>query len=106
MSNHHVDPEKWAQLTIFEQMGNIGSEVGRALKAKRRGDQESMRGALYRGLDLFDLTAAVWAERKSPRTKEILSAREQFVQALSTGEGEDGLEEYFMAFAMAARLRR
>ena len=29
---------RWERLTILEQMGNIGSEVGRTLKLKQRGD--------------------------------------------------------------------
>jgi hypothetical protein len=36
---------------IFYQMGNIGSEVGRALSAKRRGKDEWMTSAFYRGMD-------------------------------------------------------
>lgn len=103
---HEIDDEKWAKLSIFEQMGNVGSEVGRALAAKRRGDQESMTAALYRGLDLLDATARVWAGRKSPRTREILRAREQFVEAIITDKDDPGLETYFMRFAMAARLHR
>ena len=30
MPNYAVDRQRLAQMTIFEQMGNIGSEVGRA----------------------------------------------------------------------------
>ena len=79
MSEYVFDKRRWAAMTMFEQMGNIGSEVGRALAAKRRGDEQSMRGALYRGLDLIDATAESWARQKSPRrTTELLRAREQF----------------------------
>jgi hypothetical protein len=38
-------------------MGNIGSEVGRAFAARRRGDTAAMTGAWQRGLDLLDATA-------------------------------------------------
>ncbi len=103
MSSHVIDQSKWAQMTIFEQMGNIGSEVGRALAAKKRGDVESLRGALFRGLDLFDATAAVWAAKKSPKTSEILRAREQFAEAATTDTANPALENYFMQFAIAAR---
>lgn len=58
MSDEHVfDRQKWQSLTIFEQMGNIGSEVGRAFAARRRGDTAAMTGAWQRGLDLLDATA-------------------------------------------------
>jgi hypothetical protein len=30
-----IDRERWARLTLREQMGNIGSEAGRAIGAKR-----------------------------------------------------------------------
>ncbi len=106
MSNYQIDRAKWRKLTIFEQMGNVGSEVGRALAAKRQGDTERAQAALYRGLDLFDATAEVWAAQKSPRTREILRAREQFVSAVEESEGDSKLEDYFMQFAVAARLRQ
>lgn len=106
MTKHVFDTQRWARMTMYEQMGNIGSEVGRALAAKRRGDQQSMRGALYRGLDLFDVTAELWASQKTPRTKELLRAREQFVEAIITGKNDDKLEDYFMRFALVARSNR
>jgi len=106
MSSHVFDKQRWARMTMYEQMGNIGSEVGRALAAKRQGDPQRMRGALYRGLDLFDVTAELWAKQKTPRTKELLRAREQFVEAIITDKNDDKLEGYFMVFALAARSNR
>ena len=49
MSKYVFDKQKWQNLTIFEQMGNIGSEVGRAFAARRRGDTAAMTGAWQRG---------------------------------------------------------
>lgn len=106
MNKHVFDKQKWAKMTMFEQMGNIGSEVGRAMAAKHRGDTQSMQGALYRGLDLFDITAQIWAKEQSPRTKELLRARELFVQSVITNDEDETLETYFMQFAIAARLNR
>ena len=54
--HNHFDEEKWALLTFYEQMGNIGSEVGRTMNAIRRGDESALQGAYYRGLDLIDAT--------------------------------------------------
>lgn len=98
MSEHVFDKAKWSRMTIFEQMGNIGSEVGRAFAAKRRGDTVTMNGALYRGLDLIDATAEQLAEQKSPRLREVLRAREQFAEL-----DDSTLEQYFMNFAIVAR---
>jgi len=109
MSNYQMDRERWAQFSIFEQMGNIGSEVGRAINAWRKGDTARADGAIYRALDLFDATAEVWAKRKSPKTREVLRARECFVALFYGGTFEqdaDALERYFMQFALAARAGR
>lgn len=105
MSEHVFDKAAWQGLTVFEQMGNIGSEVGRALDAKRRGDEVAMIGAFYRGLDLLDATADSLATQKSPRLTEILRAREQFAAAVESGT-DNKLEAYFMNFAFAARIGR
>ena len=107
MSKHVFDRRRWAAMSMYEQMGNIGSEVGRALAAKRRGDQQSMQGALYRGLDLFDVTTELLAKQpETLRTRELLRAREQFVEAIITDKNDDKLEDYFMYFALAARSNR
>ena len=106
MNSHVVDKQKWAKMTMFEQMGNIGSEVGRALSAKARGDASSMNSAMYRGLDLIDITSALWARDYPYRNKELLRAREQLVQSITTSNQDKTLEAYFMNFAVAARLDR
>lgn len=103
---YHIDRAKWARLSIFEQMGNVGSEVGRALAAKRRGDDKSAQAALVRGLDLLDATAEVWEAKHSPRVREILIARQQFVQAIEGPDDDPKLEAYFMWFAFVARRDR
>ena len=101
MSEHVFDREKWQSLTIFEQMGNIGSEVGRAFAARRRGDTAAMTGAWQRGLDLLDAAAEQLARQKSPKLREVLRARELFA-----GMEDESLESYFMWFALAARRGR
>jgi hypothetical protein len=98
VSEHVFDRQKWQSLTIFEQMGNIGSEVGRAFAARRRGDTAAMTGAWQRGLDLLDATAEQLARQKSPKLREVLRARELFA-----GMEDESLEDYFMWFAVAAR---
>ena len=98
---------RWFELTIFEQMGNIGSEVGRAAKWRRLGDGEKSQAALYRALDLCDLTAADPRWRKKRRLREILRARELVSDFFLGGNFYDStdefLEKYFMQFALAAR---
>ncbi len=47
---------RWNQLSLCEQLGNIGSEVGRAINAKKRGDDQRMNTAIDRALELFYFT--------------------------------------------------
>jgi len=98
-----IDRERWKQLSIFDQMGNIGSEVGRTLRLKRNG--EDFEAALIRTLDLFEATVDALVQTKSYRTKEVLRARDQFLQALFISD-DPSIETYFMQFAIAARLNR
>jgi len=98
-----IDHERWKQLSIFEQLGNIGSEVGRALNLKRKG--EDFQPALIRALDLFDTTVELLVKEKSHRTKEVLRACDQLLQALFISD-DPSIETYFMQFTIAARLIR
>lgn len=105
MSNHTVDRVKWQKLNIFEQMGNIYSEVGRTFNAKKANDIAAADSAAERALDLFDATSEQLAAEKSPRLKELLRVREIFAGEYLTAK-ETSLDEYLMPFAIAARLRQ
>ena len=97
---------RWGTFTLAEQLGNIGSEVSRALKAK--GDKERFDGAVQRALELFDLTLSDPRWRK--RLKEICRARELFCDAVyggvAYGTKLEDLNRYFYYFAYAARAHR
>jgi hypothetical protein len=104
----HQLTERWERMTLHEQLGNVGSEVARAIRAKTRGDAEQLQGALDRALELFDLTLA--DPRQRGRRNEICRAREVMLDFLvgsneyaSTGAG---LDAYYLQFGMAARLHR
>ena len=104
----HVDYEKWCGMSIFEQMGNIGSEVGRAISAERRKDETLRDAAVARAIDLFDVTADALAGANLARLKEVLRAKEEFLGLFFDDKFDeaDGVERYFMQFAMAARRGR
>lgn len=95
----------WQKLNLNEQLGNIGSEVGRSIKAKTLTDR---RAAGYRALELFDMTLA--DKRWYGRGSELARAREiicDFLFGANTyNSSPESLERYFMQFAMAARLKR
>lgn len=103
-----IDRSRWARLTIFEQMGNIYSEVGRSFNAKKRQDDASYQQAVTRAIDLFDATTASLVSQRSPKTKEVLRAKEEFLHTCETMQPNEiqSLDRYFMQFAIAARLNR
>ena len=94
----------WQKLTLLEQMGNIGSEVSRAIRSRGK-DEALYEGAVTRAFELFDLTLA--DPRWKGRLHEIARARETFADAVLGGkEYKSTLEDilrYCDVFAMAAR---
>lgn len=95
----------WQKLSLMEQLGNIGSEVGRAANTQNK-DQTKFENARLRALELFDLTLD--DPRWRGRLKEIARAREVFCDAAINGSHEyhaslKDLEKYFFAFALLAR---
>jgi hypothetical protein len=95
--------ESWSKLSLFEQLGNIGSEVSRSIKAQ--GSHARYWGAVSRALDLFYLTIA--DPRWKGRLKKILRVKELFcAAALGANEYNTSLEDldkYFLYFALLAR---
>ncbi|MBI4281566.1 hypothetical protein HY625_01955 [Candidatus Uhrbacteria bacterium] len=96
---------RWQTFTLSEQLGNIGSEVGRALNWHKRSDESRTQSALDRALELFDLTIA--DTRWKVRLREILRAREVACDYFYGGNTfcskPEQLESYFTAFALLAR---
>jgi hypothetical protein len=97
---------KWYQLSLVEQLGNIGSEVSRTLSSK--GDKIRLGNAALRALELFDLT--ICDTRWKNRLKEITRAREIFCDIVYGDSGYgitlEDLNRYFYYFAYAARAHR
>jgi hypothetical protein len=110
MTDYMVDRERWSRMDIFEQMGNIYSEVGRSFNAKRGGKSENQTLAAARAIDLFDATVETLIKKKSVQAKEVLRAKDQFLSNLYSKEFDEkdasALEKYFLEFATAARLAK
>jgi len=100
-----MNKERWRQLSLCEQMGNIGSEVGRTLKFEKIESDESKR-TLGRAIELFDLTLD--DPRWKNRLKEIARAKEVFLDTV-LGDNiygtKEGLEDYFNHFGLCAMNR-
>lgn len=98
---------RWSELTLSEQLGNVGSEVGRALAREKKSDLVQKEKALERAFELLDLTIADprWHSRlkELTRTREVLA--DYFYGANIYKSTPENLEKYFYFFAYAARNR-
>lgn len=97
---------RWSTFTLAEQLGNVGSEVSRAIRA--RGDEKRFENCIIRALELLELTIRDPRWRK--RLKELTRAKEAFCDA-ALGGSEYGtsleeLDRYFYYFALLARNHR
>ena len=101
-----ISKERWHSLTLAEQLGNIGSEVGRAAKWQGK-DENSFWGAVSRAMNLFDLTQS--DRRWNRRRAELDRSREVFADAVLGGKEYKSdlkdLEKYFTLFALAVARR-
>jgi len=100
---------RWWRLSVAEQLGHVGSEISRAIRWTSR-DPERAQGALFRALELLDLTLADPRHRRSiARLREIARAREVVVDFFAGpnqyGSTGPSLQKYFDAYAVAARMR-
>jgi hypothetical protein len=98
---------RWWTLSLVQQLGNVGSEVSRAIGWTSRNPVLAQR-ALYRALDLMDLTLGDPRHRQSPaRLREMTRTREVLVDFFAGsnqyGSTAAGLQKYFDAYALAAR---
>ncbi|MFH1821790.1 MAG: hypothetical protein ABH852_05060 [Methanobacteriota archaeon] len=88
----------------MEQLGNAGSEIGRAARWQNK-DNKLTDEAVFRALELLDLTLA--DPRWRGRLKEIGRLREALCDAWLGGKTYDttlqDLDRYFLHFAIAAR---
>ena len=96
---------RWNELSLLEQMANVGSEIERALKWKSKNNPEYCMSAFERALELLDMTLD--SCKRKAHLKEIARTREVLVDFffgsnyfVSSG---DSLRAYFLQFACAAR---
>ncbi len=89
-------------MTLAEQMGNIGSEYGRAWSWKEKNQPERFQKAFERMLDLLDMTLSDprW---KNHRLLELARVREEACGLGDSSMGSSDLRKYFAQFAALAR---
>ena len=99
---------RWSQLTFFEQMANIGSEIERALNWRAKHHASYSERAFERALELLDLTLVT--TRSRGRLKELTRVREAvvdyFIGANSSASTDALWRSYFLPFTYAARKTR
>ena len=98
---------RWWELSVAEQLGNIGSEISRANRWSGR-NAELARGALERALELIDLTLDDPRHRQClSRLRELARMREVVVDFFDGPNAYHStaasLQKYFDAYALAAR---
>lgn len=100
----NLDLEAWQNQDIFAVMGNIGSEVSRAIKWKSKNREKQCKEALYRSLELFDLSIDN-KNLTSAQLGELLRAREVWVDFIfgdnDYNSSSANIQRYFDQFAIA-----
>lgn len=96
---------RWSAFSSVEQLANIGSEISRAFRWHEKNKREHTINAVYRALELIDLTVA--DPKWKYRLKELLRTREVFCDYFF---GEDQydldpkmMEKEFYYYGFAAR---
>lgn len=105
MHNGLITKEQWEALDIFNQMANIGSEVGRAFKWKKAKITNKANSAFFRAWELFDAT--LYDMKNKKRLREINICRELFADLFfdrnEYKETQENFEKYFIDLAIIAR---
>ena len=107
MLHKELTIEKWQKLSFFEQMANIGAEIGRAINWKKK-DEEKSKASFERGLELLDLTIEDIKNRgklkELCRLRELLADYFYFDNTYSSTD--ETWENYFYSFNYVASLQR
>lgn len=96
---------RWQTMSLAEQMGNIGSEVHRAIRWHQRQNTVLFQNAFDRAIELLDLT--INDRRWQTGQSELSRTREVFCDIFFGGNSYQtdlkSFQAYFDQFAVAAR---
>jgi hypothetical protein len=100
---------RWFELDLVTQLANVGSEVERAILWKDRNKNYS-KEALYRALELLELTLNDKKNRKYSILKELCRLKEILLDFFCAdnkfASSDELMKKYFYAFIYMARHRR
>ena len=95
----------WFEMSLSAQLGNVGSEVGRAANWQKKGNMESRDKALDRAFELLDLTIS--GIKNGNELKELCRTREVLADVFYGDnvyhDSPEGMEKYFYHYALEAR---
>lgn len=104
MVHPNLDQTTWQTYTLDFQLGNIGAEVQRMLKARSQSDSPRASKALDRALELLDWTIA---GARDNQQLELLRLRELVCGVIHQPDlyqaSAEQLARYFLPFAVLAR---
>ncbi len=99
---------RWCDLSFFEQMANVGAEIGRTISWRKKGRPDISQRAFERALELLDLTISDQKNRR--RLRELLRVREALADCYffdnSYRSSDESWERYFYPYQFAARSHR
>lgn len=99
-----IDQDKWQSYTFYQQLGNIASELSRAVKFKNQNETAHLDASLWRLLELLDLTISDRKNRSRLRElcrfKEVLS--DCYCRTHVYDVDLESLKNYSLNFAMLA----
>jgi len=99
---------RWFELSLIEQLANIGMDIERCINWKQKGNSGYSRAAFERALDLLYLT--VEDPKNRNRLREILRTREalidHFIYHNEYNTTDQQWQNYFYQFNYAAAISR
>jgi hypothetical protein len=109
MTVYHKELQKrWHNLSLIEQLANVGSEVERALKWREKSNAEYSTTAFERALELLDYTTEgindFYRLRELKRLREVLV--DYFTGDNIYASSAESFRKYFYSFNFAVSLSR
>ena len=99
---------QWQKFSFIEQMANVGSEVERCFKWKKKEQMTLANRAFERAVELLGLTI-LGCRTDGVKLKELLRVKECLIDSFAFdnryGSSVQSWHSYFRPFNYAARLR-
>jgi hypothetical protein len=99
---------RWFELSLMEQLANVGTDIERTIQWKKRGKLEDSQKAFERALDLLTLT--IIDPKHKGRLKELTRTREALIDYFMYDNeyqtSDEIWQKYFYSFNYAAALQR